>query len=189
MPQIAKIETLHKGWDTISLATIRLDDGQMITRVVEDHGRVAVVLPYDPVRKCAILVRQFRAPPFFVDGRTDLLEAIAGIVEDGDAQDCAKRESMEEAGLRLQALEPVACAWSTPGLSTERMDLFLAPFGQTDRVGDGGGLDAEQERITVVELPLRELAAMADGGRLEDLKTFALVQTLRLRQPELFREP
>jgi hypothetical protein len=28
---------------------------------------------------------------------------------------------------------------------------------------------------------------MADRGELSDLKTFALVQTLRLRQPELFQ--
>jgi hypothetical protein len=37
-----------------------------------------------------------------------------------------------------------------------------------------------------MELTLSGLAALADAGRLDDMKTFALVQTLRLRRPELF---
>jgi hypothetical protein len=32
------------------------------------------------------------------------------------------------------------------------------------------------------------LAALADTGRIADMKTLALVQTLRLRHPTLFRE-
>jgi hypothetical protein len=53
-------------------------------------------------------------------------------------------------------------------------------------VSGGGGAKGEHEDITVMELALRELAAMADAGTLADMKTFALVQTLRLRRPELF---
>ena len=36
------------------------------------------------------------------------------------------------------------------------------------------------------ERPLAELAAMADAGRLTDLKTLTLLLALRLRRPELF---
>ena len=42
------------------------------------------------------------------------------------------------------------------------------------------------EDISVVELALSALAAAADDGRIEDMKTLAPVQTLRLREPELF---
>ena len=91
-----------------------------------------------------------------------------------------------EAGLRLDALEHVATLWSTPGISTERMHLFLASYRQSDRVGDGGGLAEEHEDIAVVEMGLTELAHLADGGGLTDMKTFALVQSLRLRKPALF---
>jgi hypothetical protein len=38
----------------------------------------------------------------------------------------------------------------------------------------------------VVEMSLAELAALAEAGRLEDMKTALLVQTLRLRHPDLF---
>jgi hypothetical protein len=93
---------------------------------------------------------------------------------------------LEEAGLSLEALEHVGRYWSMPGLSTERADMFLAAYNKADLTGAGGGLPQEHENITRVELPLAELADMADKGALGDLKVFALVQTLRLRRPELF---
>ena len=73
------------------------------------------------------------------------------------------------------------------GVSTEKMYLFLAEYGAASRVAAGGGLSDENEEIEVVEIALKDLAAMADGGGLTDLKTYALVQALRLKRPELFR--
>ena len=184
--EIEKLDTLYKGWNSFAIATVRLKDGQRIMRIVEDHGRAACVLPYDPKRRMTLLVRQFRTPVFLKTGEPDLLEAIAGLIEEADGAACARREAMEEAGLKLDTLEPVATVWSVPGISTEHIDLFLAPYGEADRVGDGGGLAHEHENIVVVELPLAELARMADAGGIADLKTLAVVQTLRLRRPELF---
>jgi nudix-type nucleoside diphosphatase (YffH/AdpP family) len=184
--EIEKLDTRYKGWNTFSIATIRLENGQRITRAIEDHGSAICVLVYDAERRVALLVRQFRAPPFLADGQRDLLEAIAGLIEGEPPEDTARREAMEETGVQLSALEAVSRVWSIPGSSTERIDLFLAPFTAADRIGDGGGLDHEHENITVVEMPLAELAAMADSGKIDDLKTLALVQTLRLRKPELF---
>ena len=94
---------------------------------------------------------------------------------------------MEEAGLKLRAVEHLGTAWSMPGISTEQMDLYLAVYSKADRVGLGGGVADEHEGITVIELPLAELAAMADAGQIVDMKTLAVLQTLRLRKPELFR--
>ena len=91
---------------------------------------------------------------------------------------------MEEVGVRLASLDLVSSAWSMPGISAERMDLFLGVYAAADRTGVGGGID--DEGIEVVEMPLSELAAMADAGTLNDMKTLVLVQTLRLRRPELF---
>ena len=186
MSKIISVKTLYEGWSKFLLAKVRLPDGKVIERQIEDHGRAVSVLPYDPERRCAVLVRQFRAPPYLAAEREDLLEAIAGIVDEDDFAAAARREALEEAGLTLTELEHVGCLWSMPGIATERMDLFLAAYRAADRTGAGGGLAEEHENITPVEMPLTELAALADSGGLDDMKTFALIQTLRLRRPDLF---
>jgi hypothetical protein len=73
-----------------------------------------------------------------------------------------------------------------PGVSTEKMHMFLAEYRAASRVGAGGGLAEENEEIEVIEVPLADLAAQADRGELADLKTYALLQSLRLKRPELF---
>ena len=182
---LVRIEIGYEGWGRYLIATVRLPDGTVIRREVEDHGVAAAVLPYDSERRTAILVRQFRTPVFVAERQEDMLEAIAGSMEDPDAETCARREAMEEAGLRLGSLEHVVTGWAMPGISTERAALFLAPYREADRVATGGGAD-EDEQITVVEMPLAELARMADAGTLVDFKTLILVQALRQRRPELF---
>jgi nudix-type nucleoside diphosphatase (YffH/AdpP family) len=187
MTKLAGVETLYHGWTKLLRLTFSEGDGTVIVREVEDHGgRSVCVLPYDPARRCALLISQFRAPVYFVERREELLEVIAGILEEEDIAVSARREAIEEAGLQLGPLQHVGCMWSLPGISTDRTDMFLAQYGESDRVGQGGGLAEEQERITVVEMPLAELASLADKGQLDDLRTFSLVQTLRLRHPELF---
>jgi nudix-type nucleoside diphosphatase (YffH/AdpP family) len=184
--RISETTVLHKGWGKLLSLKITLPDGRTMTREVQDHGSAIAVLPYDPVRRSAILVRQFRAAVFYAAQRPHLLEALAGMLDGEDPETCARREAEEEVGLRLGALEPIGAFWPLPGISTERQHLFLAPCSRSDRIGEGGGLAEEHEDITVIEMPLVELARMADAGEILDLKTLALVQTLRLRRPELF---
>ncbi|MFT8244352.1 NUDIX domain-containing protein [Roseomonas sp. BN140053] len=185
-PELARIETRYRRWSTMLLATYRLPDGAEMPRDIEDHGEAVAVLPFAPERRCALLVQQFRAPAFHAAGEATMLEPPAGRLDEADPEACARREALEELGVRLGPLEPVARVWTMPALSTERAWLFLAPYARADRIAAGGGLAAEQEHITVLERPLAELAAMADAGTLCELKLLTLVQTLRLRRPELF---
>jgi nudix-type nucleoside diphosphatase (YffH/AdpP family) len=130
-------------------------------------------------------VQQLRAPALYAAKRQHFLEAVAGSIDEGeDPEHSARREAVEEAGLQLRALDLVARAWAMPGVSTEQMDLFLGEYSAADRVSAGGGIDGEN--LEVLELPLSKLAAMADSGGLQDMKLLLLLQTLRLRRPELF---
>lgn len=122
--EIISIETKYSGWARFLVVSVRLPDGQLIKREIEDHGNAVAVLAFDPERKMAALVRQFRAPPFFSLGQEHTLEAIAGIIDDVDSITAARREALEETGLRLQSLERVATVWSMPGISTEGMNSF-----------------------------------------------------------------
>lgn len=187
--EITALDLRHDRWARMFVATVRLPGGETALRDIEDHGQAVSVLPYDPERRMALLVRQFRAPPFHVAGEAETLETPAGRLDEDDPAACARREAMEEVGLRIGALEPVLVTWTMPALSTERAHLFLAPYRAADRVGAGGGLASEHEDIAIAETPLAELADMADRGTLTELKLFALVQTLRLRRPELFAGP
>ena len=176
---------LHRGHLTVERVRLRLG-GEGMDREVEHHGDAAAVLPYDPARRCALLVRLPRAPVLLTTGEAASLEACAGMVDEDDPETAARREAREELGLILGALESVGRVWTSPGVATERVSLFLAPYAAADRSGAGGGGAGEHEAITVIERPLTELARAADRQEIADGKLLMLLQTLRLRRPELF---
>lgn len=186
-PAVLHRRTAHDGYLTVEVLRLRLADGSEVTREVEHHGDAAAVLPYDAERRTALTVRLLRPPVLEAAGLNWLEEACAGVVEDGqDAQATARREAREELGVELDELERVGVVWSSPGVSTERVSLFLAPYAPSDRSGAGGGVEEEHEDITVREVALARLAARADQGAIADAKLLILVQALRLRRPELF---
>ncbi|GAB6972233.1 NUDIX domain-containing protein [Methylobacterium phyllosphaerae] len=170
-PRIGGVRLVHDGWARYLVAEVMQEDGTRLTREMEDHGRAVAVLPYDPERRVATLVSQFRAPVLYSGGPPSHIEVPAGLLDEGASEDEARREALEETGLRLGALDFVASAWSMPGISTERMDLFLA---------------AEGEAVAVHEIPLPELAAMGRRGTITDMKSLTLLFALQLRRPDLF---
>jgi nudix-type nucleoside diphosphatase (YffH/AdpP family) len=184
--ELRKLETVYQGYSTLMVATLQAEDGTTFKREIEHHGHAVAVLPYDPARRTALMVSLPRAPVIWSDGPPELLEAIAGMIDGEDPQDCARREAMEEAGVRLGELEALGAAWASPGVSSERIQLFLAAYSARDRVAAGGGVEGEQENITVMEVPLAQLWAWIEERRIEDLKTLALVLALKVRRPELF---
>jgi nudix-type nucleoside diphosphatase (YffH/AdpP family) len=184
--QILERKTTHSGYLTVERLHVRLADGTMIWREVERHGDGAAVLPYNIEQRSALVVRQFRAPVFDASGHEDLEEACAGMVAGEDAETAGRREAYEELGVVLNEMELVGRVWPSPGVSSERQSLFLAPYRASDRTGEGGGVASEHELIILCERPLAELASDADHGRIADAKLLTLVLALRLRHPELF---
>jgi nudix-type nucleoside diphosphatase (YffH/AdpP family) len=186
--RIRESKLLFDGWTRFLTLEVESPDGHRMTRAVLDHGESACVLPYDLDRRVALLVRQQRVPQLYLGQHEPSLEAIAGRLEpDETAEESIRREAEEEAGLRLGALEHVATCWVSPGVSTERFNLYLSAYSPADRIGAGGGRADELESIEVKELPLSELKRRADEAAIEDAKTLLLIQALRLRLPDLFR--
>jgi nudix-type nucleoside diphosphatase (YffH/AdpP family) len=185
-PQILARETVYSGYLTVERLQMRLADGAQVWLEVERHGEAVVVLPYDSERRCALVVRLFRAPVFDTTGEEALEEACAGMIGKEDAETAARREAYEELGVALKSLEFIGRFWSSPGVSTERHSLFLAPYSPAARTGEGGGVAEEHEGITLVERALAELATDLDQGRIADGKLATLILALRLRRPELF---
>lgn len=185
-PVIRGTRILHDGWSRFLVAEVTKADGTRLAREIEDHGRAVAVLPYDPERRVALLVEQFRTPTFFAAGTLSVFEVPAGLLDESEPEEGARREAFEETGVRLGALDRVTSAWTMPGISTEQMDLFLGAYALADHSGPGGGLAEEHEDITVHEMPLSTLAAMSDRGEITDMKTLLLIYALRLRRPEIF---
>jgi nudix-type nucleoside diphosphatase (YffH/AdpP family) len=185
--QLVEMKTVYQGWGRFLLLTVRLGNGAVVQRQLEDHGVAASVLPYDAARRVALMARMPRPGPMFQGDDAMIMEACAGIVDPGEtAEACARREAMEELGVRLTDLEPLGRAYTAPGASSEAISLYLAPYAAADRIAAGGGLAAENEEIEVLELPLAELARQADAGEVRDLKTLALILALRSRRSDLF---
>jgi len=185
--RIKQIDTVYQGWRKLLNLTVQMPDGRTMIREILNSGDAAAVLPYDLERQKVILVRQFRAPVMHLEGHPDFLEAVAGLLDEDEPETCARRESMEEAGLRVERLEPLGRFWSAPGATTERLHLFLAPYSEADRVAEGGGLADEHEEIEVLEVGFDDLARFVADNTIADMKTMVLVQALQLRHPQAFR--
>ena len=184
--RLTDVRTVYEGYMTLMTATLAADDGTAVSREIEHHGHAVAVLPYDAERRTALLVSLPRAPVIWAGGPPALTEAIAGMIDGEDADACVRREAFEEAGVELRELQPVGAAFASPGVSSERLRLYLAPYRARDRTGAGGGLAEEHEMITVHEVSLDALWAQVEAQQIEDMKTLALILALRVRRPDLF---
>jgi nudix-type nucleoside diphosphatase (YffH/AdpP family) len=184
--EIVATSTLRDGWIRVLSVRMRLKAGVEVDREVEDHGRGVAVLPYDRLRRVALLVRLPRAAVLLLGGQEELLEVPAGYVEESDPDDTARRELYEETGLRPSRVQHLGRVWVSPGISTERLNLYLAPYAAGDRIGAGGGVESENESITVVEVPLAELWSLVQAKRITDMKTLTLILMLHKQEPKLF---
>jgi len=152
------------------------DDGstRTLNHDVYRHGKAAAVLLYDAKRRVVVLVKQFRAGAYLSDGALATIEVCAGML-DGDPPDlCATREALEETGVVIRDPVHAFDAYMSPGGMTEKIACFVAPYGEADRTGKGGGVD-EDEHIEVLEIPFGEALAMIGSGAIADAKTIALL--------------
>jgi nudix-type nucleoside diphosphatase (YffH/AdpP family) len=165
----------------------RRRDGRWVTeqRETYDRGNGAAILLYDPARRTVLLTRQFRFP-VYVNGHPDgmLIEAAAGLLDGDDGPETAiRRETSEELGVTVGALQHIFDVYMSPGSVTERLHFYAAPFRATDRTGDGGGLEDDGEDIEVLEIGFADALAMTADGRIADGKTIMLLQWAALHGP------
>ncbi len=121
----------------------------VVNRAAFVSGDAVTVLPYDPLRDRVLLVEQFRTGPFARGDHTPWqLEAIAGRIDPGETpEDCARREAVEEAGLTLGALLPVAGYYPSPGAKSEFIYSYVALCDLPDGSAGVFGVAEEAEDI------------------------------------------
>jgi nudix-type nucleoside diphosphatase (YffH/AdpP family) len=161
------------AFDDIRLQHETFDGGMSDTlrRGVFVPSDAAAVLPYDPVSDRVLLVEQMRVGPLARgDKNVWQLEPIAGLIDPGETpEETATREALEEAGLTLDALEPITQAYTSPGGSADFMYLYLGLCTLDPADAGQGGLASEGEDIRAHVLTFDALVEMAGGGALANM--------------------
>jgi len=172
---VAREETLANGFfrmRRLHLSHPTFDGGTtpQLSREVFDAVDAVTVLPYDPVSDRVLLIEQFRAAPF---ARGDAwpwsIEAIAGRRDPGETVETAlRREALEEGGVTLSTLHPIAAYYPSTGALTEYLRSFVGIAQLSDAPERLAGLAQEGEDIRVFTLSFDEAMAALDAGELEN---------------------
>lgn len=156
-----------------------------LVRELFERGHAVAVLPYDPRADAVVLVEQFRIGALQRAGGPWLIEAVAGILETGEAPEAvARREAVEETGLALTELESICRYYASPGGTSETIHLYC---GMVDARGAGGihGLEDEGEDIRVHVLPVDRALDGIGSGMVDSAPAIIALQWLTLNRERL----
>ncbi len=184
MPQFRKVEIRKQARifddffkiDELVVAHQKLDGAMSEDqrRLVFERGDSAAVLLFNTDTKCVVVVNQFKAPTLGKgQGSGWTTETLAGMVDRYETPEAtAVRETLEETGYDVSAakLKLITKFFSSPGGTSECIYLYYAEVRDADKVGKGGGNEAEGEDIEVKQIPLDELLEMIKYNRIEDPK-------------------
>jgi 8-oxo-dGTP pyrophosphatase MutT (NUDIX family) len=138
---------------TVRADCVELPDGQLMSREVVEHPGAVAVLALDDEDR-VLMIRQYRHPAGAM-----LWEIPAGLrdVAGEPLVDTARRELLEESGYLAATWHVLADYLSSPGITTERLRVFLArdltlvPAAEREYVPEH-----EEAYLTVAWVPLAE---------------------------------
>lgn len=180
-------EVLSNDWYTLNKINFdyKLSSGNWVNQSREsyDRGNGATVLLYNPFKKTVILVNQFRMPTYLNGNKNGMMiETCAGLLDGDDPETCVKKEAEEETGFRVKNVQKVFESYMSPGAVTEIIHFFIAEYNDDMKIGDGGGLDNENEDIEILEVELLKALQMVKTGKIKDAKTIMLLQFAQINK-------
>ena len=180
-----KKELLSDNWYTLNKFTFdyEKEDGELERqeREVYNCGDAIAILLYNKENGTIVLTKQFRMA-VHQNEKSDgmMIEVCAGLLDGDTPVVCAKKESLEETGYKLEKVEKIFEAYMVPGTVTQKVHYFIAEYTSEMRVTLGGGADYETENIEVLELPFDNAFDMIKTGGITDAKTIMLLQYAKL---------
>ena len=145
--------------------------GHTFEREQFDRGVAVAALVFDTVQERYILTRQFR-----VGSESELVEVVAGMVDEGESPETSiAREIEEEIGYSVDKLQHLHTFYSSPGGTTEQVHLYYAEVSHQH--ADGGGKKDEHEHIELVAYTREELTRETFA----DAKTIIAQQWVQLQ--------
>jgi len=150
---------------TVREDMVRLPDGEVVGRELVEHPGAVGVVALDELDR-VLMIRQYRHPV-----AATLWEIPAGLRDvDGEPLvETARRELAEEAGYQAADWRVLADYLSSPGISTERLRVFLAR-GLSVVPADGHEYVRQHEEayLTVAWVPLDEVVRGILSGDLHN---------------------
>ncbi len=169
--KIKNREIAYNGYFKIYKLDIE-HDGKSFTREQFDRGNAVAALIFDTQKQEYILAKQFR-----VGAEADVIEVVAGMIDDGEEpEQSITREIEEETGYKVDKLEHLHTFYSSPGGTTEKITLFYAEVSH--QVKQGGGNLHENEHIEIIRLTAPELEEL----NTHDAKTIISQQWVKLNK-------
>ena len=174
---VAASEEQFSNWlITVRTDKVQLPDKQFAERTVVTHLGAVAILALDDDNQ-VLMIRQYRHPV----GR-ELWEIPAGLRDvSGEAlADTARRELLEETGHAARDWHILVDSYSSPGISSERIRIFLARGvrpAQTDYQREG-----EEKFLAVAWVPLAEAVQAALAGQLHNGATIQGVLAAQIAQ-------
>jgi ADP-ribose pyrophosphatase len=146
---------------TLNLEQVHLPNGRVAELEIAHHPGGAAVVAIDAAGRTCLL-HQFRHA---AGGWLD--ELPAGKLDGGEPPlQCAQRELAEEAGMVARRWDKLGQFFSSPGVFTEVIHLYLArELAPTD------AQPGDHEVFETRWMPLDEAVAQAASGRLQDAKS------------------
>ncbi len=175
-PEILSERLLAEGrhFAFMELEVTSRKGGSHTNQIVRHPGAVTILPVLDSTadEPFILFVENYRSA---VDGR--LLELPAGKLEQGeDPAEAGGRELIEETGYKAGRIEPLCEFYTTPGLTDERMHVFIA----RDLEHVGQALEDDEDLI-VRKVPLQYALQLATQSRIEDAKSALAILTAHSR--------
>jgi ADP-ribose pyrophosphatase len=176
----------YMSYERYDIAVIRADDETLRQRRdVLRASHVAAVLAVDLSRDEIVLLRQFRLPAHLATGRGEMVEIVAGRVDDGEsAMAAAARECHEEIGITPDRLVELYSVLPTPGITDEYVTFFLG-FVDSSKVPQRGGLVDEHEDVRPFVVAIDAAIAVLDQGQVFNGLMISALQWLALHRDRL----
>lgn len=148
-------------------------DGSSFERDVVHHPGAVGIVPVIDEGTAVLLVRQYRAP---VD--RELLEIPAGLrdVDDEPPEQTARRELVEEVGMRAGRVEKLCQFLNSPGFCDEVVHVFAGFDLEACDIERQG---VEEQHMTVERVALEDVPAMITSGAIVDAKTIIGLSLVR----------
>lgn len=177
-------EYLFRGFIQVEKVSLRhrlfqqSDYTSVIHRELIQRPEAAGVLIYNDQQQKFALIEQFRIGAMDDPDSPWQLEVIAGVLDgDESPESCIRRESLEESGCELQALQHLFSFYPSAGACAELFHLYSAEATLPEQGGIFGVAD-EGENIQLHILDYAEIRSLLTNGRLRNAPVIMALQWL-----------